>query len=273
MTISFKCFSEFFYRLTTTMHRIGLAALLALLFVYGGFGKTARGQSDHPDAPATLDQAIAILDQARAKFQRVQDYECRLIKQERVKGQLLPQCVMTMKARNKPFSIFVRCESPEEEKGLEVCYVEGRNNGMMRVQPAHIMGVLGFWSVDIHDARVYEKNRHCITDAGLGTLLESTALYWEMERKWNGTLVHISDDRLAGRDCTKIETIHPDRDAGSYYGYRCVLWLDKETHLPAGAETYDWPRAGISGGGDLLESYRYVNLRCNVGLSDNAFNH
>ena len=246
----------------------GVLALLSYLLLLGGSIQQSSGQESH----ASLDQAIAILDQARTRFEGVQDYECLLIKQERVKGILLPESVMTMKARTRPFSIYLRGESPQAEKGLEVCFVEGRNKGMMRVQPAHIMGILGFWTIDTHDKRALEKNRHCITEAGLGTLLEGTARYWEMERRLNQTVVRITEDELAGRSCIRIETIHPNRNAGSFYGYRCVLWLDKETHMPAGAETYDWPRVGGLEGGDLLESYRYQKLRCNVGLTDSTFN-
>ena len=104
-------------------------------------------------------------------------------------------------------------------------------------------------------------------------LLESTARYWEMERKLKKPLVSIRDEVLNGRTCTCIETTHPDRSAGSFYGYRCVLWLDKETHFPAGAETYDWPRRGGSADGELLESYRYQNIRCNLGLGNDIFDH
>jgi Protein of unknown function (DUF1571) len=259
-------------------HRAALAplgpiAILAMLLGNFTVVQTARGQSATADKPASMDQAIALLTEARRNFQDVRDYECRLIKQERVKGDLLPECVMTMKVRTKPFSVYLHGESPDSDKGLEVCYVEGSNQGMMRVRPTSFVGILGFWSVGTHDPRALEKNRHCITEAGLGNLLESTARYWEMERRLNRTQVRITEEELSGRPCTRIETIHPDRNAGSFYGYRCVLWLDKVTHLPAGAETYDWPRRGGSEGGDLLEWYRYVDIRCNVGLGQDTFSH
>jgi hypothetical protein len=218
-----------------------------------------------------MDQAIALLTEARQSFQNVRDYECRLLKRERVKGELLPESTMTMRVRNKPLSVYLRCDSPEADKGLEVCYVAGRNQGMMRVHPTGLLGLIGFVSLDPRDPRAFEKNRHCITEAGLGSLLESTARYWDMERHLRKTLVRISNDELDGRSCTRIETVHPDRNAGSFYGYRCVLWLDKTTHLPVGAETYDWPRRGDAEGGDLLEWYRYRDLRSNIGLGDDAF--
>ena len=218
-----------------------------------------------------MDQAIALVTEARKHFQDVRDYQCRLIKRERVNGDLLPESVMTMRVRNKPFSIYLCCETPKADQGLEVCFVAGRNDGKMVVHPNGLLGIFGFLSLDTHDRRALEKNRHCITDAGLGNLLESTARYWDMERRLDKTVVRITDAELGGRKCTRIETIHPDRNAGAFYGYRCVLWLDKETHLPAGAETYDWPRGEGPEGGDLLESYRFGNLRCNIGLDDDAF--
>ena len=239
----------------------------------GTDAQAAVGQSAPLDTPTGMDQAIALLTEARLHFQEVRDYECRLIKQERVNGELMAASVITMKVRNNPLSIYLHCESPDTDKGMEICYAEGRNEGKMRVHPAGARGILGFWSIDPHDPRALEKNRHCITEAGLGNLLESTARYWQMERRLNKTLVRITDDELGGHPCTRIETIHPDRDAASFYGYRCVLWLDKESHLPIGAETYDWPHDGSPDGGDLLEWYRYLNLRCNIGLGDEAFSH
>jgi hypothetical protein len=246
---------------------------LAMLLATIAPAQAVRGQSVPAENATGMDQAIALLNEARRHFQTVRDYECRLIKRERVHGVLLPESTMIMKVRNQPFSVYLRCESPEADRGLEVCYVSGRNKGMMRVHPSGLLSILGFVSVAPRDPRALEENRHCITEAGLGHLLESTARYWDMERRLNKTRVQINDDELDGRACTRIVTIHPDREVGSYYGYRCVLWLDKVTHLPVGAQTYDWPRPGGPPEGDLLERYRYSDLRCNVGLGEDTFSH
>jgi hypothetical protein len=252
--------------------RLRLIGLLIALSELATLGPAAIGQPGPAGSLAAMDQAIALLTEARRQFRTVRDYECRLVKRERVKGILLPESTLTMKVRNDPFSVYLRCENPEAERGMEACYVVGRNEGKMRVHPPHVMGILGFWTVDTNDPRAFEKNRHCITEAGLGTLLDNTARFWDIERRIGKTLVRITDDMLAGHACTRIETVHPDRTAGSFYGYRCVLWLDKATLLPAGAETYDWPR-GVRLEPDLLESYRYLDLRCNVGLANEVFAH
>jgi hypothetical protein len=251
--------------------RLGFVAFLALLPASFTHAQTTPGLTAAPDSPTDMDKPISLLTDAIRHFKHVRDYECRLIKRERVNGELLPESVMFMRVRNKPFSVYLRSESPESEKGLEACYVKGRNHGMMRVHPNGLLAIFGFVSLDTHDSRAIETNRHCITEAGLGNLLESTAKYWEMERRRNKTQVRITDDELGSHACVRIETIHPDRKAGSYYGYRCVLWLDKETHLPVGAEAYDWPRQEGPKGGDLLESYRFLDVHCNIGLGDDAF--
>lgn len=218
-----------------------------------------------------LDPAIGLITEACQRFKSVQDYECRLIKQERVNGKLLPEGAAIMKVRNNPLSIYLQCESPASDRGVQVCYVANKNHGKMRVHPNGLFGVFGFVSVNLRDPRALEKNRHCITEAGLGNLLETTACSWAMERRLNKTQVEMADDIINGRACTRIVTVHPDRNAGSFYGYRCVLWIDKETLLPVGAETYDWPRPGSPAGGDLLERYRFVDIRCNIGLGDSVF--
>jgi hypothetical protein len=248
-------------------------ARIGLLIVLAGMALTeaAQAQTGPAGTPRGMDQAIALLAEARLHLQNVRDYECRLLKQERINGVLLPESVMLMRVRNYPLSVYLRSEYPEDDRGMEISYVEGRNEGMMRVHPAHWLGILGFWSVAVRDPRVFEKSRHAITEAGFGHLLESTARYWDRERHLDRTVVRIADDEIAGRPCTRIETIHPDRNAGRFYGYRCILWLDKATHMPAGAETYDWPRPDGPTAGELLESYRFLDLRCNVGLGEGAF--
>lgn len=250
------------------MFRILVIAVLGELALV----QAASGQSGSSE-PASMDQAIALLDEARRQFKDVRDYECELIKRERVNGKLMPESAMIMKVHTRPLSIYLHIDTPKDDEGMEVCYVAGRNDGMMRVHPNGATGVLGFWSIDLNDKRALEKNRHHINEAGLGNLLESTARYWDMERRLNKTQVQITEGKIRGRTCTRIETIHPDRDAGSFYAYRCVLWLDNETHLPVGAEAYDWPRRGGSPDGELLEFYRFLDLRCNVGLPDKTFAH
>jgi hypothetical protein len=222
---------------------------------------------------SALDRPLGLLAQARESFRAVRDYECTMVSEERVRGELMPRNVMIMKCRTRPYGVYLRWQAPEAMKGQEVCYIAWKNSGRMRVHPVGLIGIVGFISIDLQDPRVLEKSRHPITEAGMGYLLESTARFWEMERRVNKTEVRIADYLFDGRPCIRIETIHPDRQAMTYYAYRCVMYLDKETHLPVRTEAYDWPRPGGPAGGDLLECYSYLKMRTNLGFSEKVFDH
>ncbi|HEV3262669.1 MAG TPA: DUF1571 domain-containing protein [Gemmataceae bacterium] len=252
---------------------LGLLGLVLGLLDIGAVGPAAHGQPAAPAAPTGMERALALLTEARLRFRDIRDYECALVKRERVNGNLSPEHVLMMRVRNRPYSVYLRWLAPETLRGQEVCYVAGRNAGMMRVHPVGLQGIFGFVSIDPQDPRAFEANRHPITEAGLGSLLENTARYWEVERRLNKTQVRIADYQFDGRPCTWIETTHPDRGSGSYYAYRCVLCLDKATLLPVRVEAYDWPRPDGPRGGDLIECYSYLKLRPNVGLGDDAFDH
>jgi hypothetical protein len=249
-----------------------MRTLVGVIVVLLSQHEAAAGPPPAAPPAATMDQALALLAQSRECFDGVQDYVCTLVKRERVRGELQPENIMTLAVRNRPFSVYLRWHSPKSLAGQEVCYVANRNKGMMRVHPIGFAGIAGFVSVDPRDPRALKNNRHPITAAGLGNLLDSIARTWEQERRGNATLVRITDGEFNYRPCTWIETIHPDPKAGTFYGYRCLLGLDKATHLPVCSAAYDWPRPGGDPGGDLLECYTYLDLRCNTGLAEETFN-
>jgi hypothetical protein len=224
---------------------------------------TLYGTDPAPAAP--LDPALALIAEAQMQLQKVQDYTCTVRKQERVRGELLPEQILTMKVRNQPFGVNLYWQAPRSLQGQEVCYVAGQNRGMMRVHPVGIKGIFGFVSVDPNDPRAFKDNRHPVTSAGLGFLIDGCARQWELERRWNKTVVRIAEAEFDGRPCTWVETVHPDMSAGSFYACRCLLCLDKATHLPVHSSAYDAQ-------GQLLESYSYLDIHLNVGLTDDAFN-
>jgi hypothetical protein len=235
-------------------------------------GATATAAADPPPAASPLDRPLQLIAEARQAYKGVQDYTCLFVKRERLRGQLEPEQLIEMKVRAQPFSVYLRWLGPKDKVGQEACYVAGTHDGMMRVHSTGLRGAVGFVSLDVHDPRVMEHNRHPITDAGIGHLIERYEQRWQQEREWNKTQVQIADYEYNKRKCTRIETVHPEH-TDQFDAYRRVLYLDKETHLPIRVESYDWPRAGGAPGGELVESYSYVNPRFNVRLPPETFNH
>jgi hypothetical protein len=235
-------------------------------------GKPGAGAADHP-----LDQPLKWMEEARAAYARVRDYECTLVKQERIGGVLTPQDIILMKFRQSPFSVNMQWLAPRETAGQEVSFIYGRNNNQMQVRFAKgIKKLVKYVNVDPFDRRVTERSRHHIYEAGIGNLIEQTIKAMENEKRLNKTQVNIGEYSYNNRPCWRVESTRTERlrtaeGRDAFYSHRSVLYLDKERKLPIRTENYDWPYQGGPAGGELLEVFSFVDLRLNVGLTDAAF--
>ncbi len=259
---------------TRALRLVSHAAWIALLvLVMGG------AQNPPPAAPSTpvragqMDVPLRLIADARQSYQAVQDYTCTFIKRERLGTQVQPEQLIAMKVRTQPFSVYMRWQRPGPMLGQEVCYVTGRNNGMMRAHSTGLLGVVGFISMDPRDPRALETSRHAITEAGIGNLIERYGQAWELENRLNRTQLRIQEYDVGGRRCMRVETVHADNANRQIPFYRSIVYFDKQNHLPIRVENYDWPRPGVDPAGALVESYSYLDLRLNVGLSDAVFTH
>ena len=102
-------------------------------------------------------------------------------------------------------------------------------------------------------------------------MLTLYAMGWANEKKWNLTQVNVADYEYNKRRCVRVETTHPTNPDNRFWFYRNVLYFDKETKLPIRAECYQWPRKDGEQP-ELVEVYSYVNMKLNVGLSEEVFN-
>ncbi|MGF1582674.1 MAG: DUF1571 domain-containing protein [Gemmataceae bacterium] len=220
---------------------------------------------------SVLDEPLRLLWKGHQTYQKVQDYSCTMVKQERVGGKLQQEHVMDVKFRNTPFSISMKWRSPKSFEGQEVVYVHGRNKNHMRVKKAGFVGRFGFVSIDPNSALVKQHSRHTITEAGLANLIARIYRDWYRERNYNRAQVKIGEYRFNKQPCTRIEVTQTQRTK-DVYCYRTVLYLDKTTRIPVRLECYDWPRQGGPAGGEVLEIYSYLNVRYNVQLTDADFN-
>ena len=219
-----------------------------------------------------MDEPLRLITEAKSACEKVADYTCTLVKKERINGELTPENVAAMGVRNEPFSVDLCWLQPKAVAGQEACYVAGKNDGKMRVRSAGLLGVVGFVSMDPADPRCQKTSRHPITEAGIGNLIQRVLGRWEVERKLNITRVRIGEYEYNKRRCVRVETIHPTNPDNQFLCYRTVVYFDKENHLPIRIEGYDWPH-GDDDPGALVESVSYANLRLNVGLADETFNH
>ncbi|HTU91208.1 MAG TPA: DUF1571 domain-containing protein [Gemmataceae bacterium] len=263
----------------------GMVGALGLVLLGAGQPPTPAPSPGQPSAPRPMDVAapaaaspmdkpLRLIHEAQTAYQNVRDYTCLLIKRERINGKLPPDNIIEMKVRTQPFSVYLRWLQPRGEAGQEVCYVAGKNDGKMRVRPKGMFGSFaGFVSLDLDDPRVRQTSRRNISEAGIGNMIERFARAWENERRLNlTTQVQVAEYEYNRRRCMRVETIHPNNAGGHFLYCRDIVYFDKETHLPIRLEFYDWPR--VAGDpGQLVEVYSFANMRINVGLTDEVFNH
>ncbi len=223
----------------------------------------------NPDDTSSIGQALKLVARCRETYQGVSDYTCTFYKRELIGGRLSKTHVMSMKARSKPHSIYLRFEQPAQ--GREAIYIEGQNKGKLL---AHDVGlgrlIAGTLHLDPGGAQAMEESRHPITEAGIGRLIDTLWNRWSVELKPEDSTVELRDDMMIGdRKCTLIETIHP-RPRHHLMFHKVRLFVDQELGLPIRFEGYDWPRAQGQAP-QLVEEYTYTNVRLNVGLGDRDF--
>jgi hypothetical protein len=226
-----------------------------------------------PPVPGAAADPVAMARKAvadcQARFRQVHDYTCTFQKRERIDGRLTAPHIMVMKARTQPNSIYFKFQTPN--KGREAIYVAGRNGGRIL---AHDVGfgklLAGTMRLDPKGTMAMEDNRHPVTEAGIGHMIDTIARHWEIELSTGESLVSIHHDvRVGDRTCTMIEAVHPKKKA-EFLFHSVKLYIDHEHGLPIRFEAYDWPKHP-GAAPELVEEYTYLNMRVNVGLRDMDF--
>jgi hypothetical protein len=219
---------------------------------------------------ALLQRAKAEMAACKERYDKIHDYSCVFHKHERIDGQMVTPHIMAMKTRTKPHSLYFKFVQPN--RGREAIWDPARNKGKV---VAHDVGfgklLAGTMILDPNGSMAMEENRHPITHAGIGHMIDTVIERWNAELDPNESQVEIhSHAKVANRECTMIETTHPGRSA-SFLFHRVKVYIDHEHGLPIRFEAYDWPKT-VGGEPPLLEEYTYSDLKIDVGLSDIDFN-
>jgi hypothetical protein len=237
------------------------------------FAAPTLAPAQQPVANQSLDQMLQWLYEGRKFHASLRDYSCYLIKQERVRGVLLPENVIQFKFKPQPFSVHMKWMSPNDLAGQEVAFQQGYNNNKMRVHPK-VKGfgknLLGFVTIDPSDPRVLEHSRHTIHEAGIGNSIEQLIRNFEMERQINKTNVQIAEYSYDKRKCFRVEATRTEYRKEAYC-YRSVIYIDQENKLPIRLENYEWPVQNGAASGELMEVFSYVSLEFNRGIPDAQF--
>ena len=233
-------------------------------------GRPNIAASTEIDSPqGRIDEAKRVMRDCWATYESIRDYSCVFHKRERIDGQLTNPHIMAMKVRTKPSSLYFRFDQPN--KGREAIFVPGRNEDKIL---AHDVGLgkflAGTMKLDPRGTMAMIENRHPVTDAGLGNLIQTLNQRWDSELNPGESIVRIHPHaRVVDMACTMIETIHPYRRP-EFLFHQVKVFISSDVGLPIRFEAYEWPsQPGATP--PIVEEYTYSNLQTNVGLQDLDF--
>ncbi len=213
----------------------------------------------------------------------IRDYSGRLIKRERIDGQLQSYQFINVKMRCEqerdgervPMAVFMHYLAPQSLRDRRVLYIEGQYNGRMLVRKGGTSLEHVKLRIAPDSASARRESNYPITDIGFDKMVERLRqrMIEDMRNDPLGdnTIVnHFTDAQVGDRVCTRIQVLHPQQSDKVDF-HEANLFVDDELQLPIRLTVHSWPEKP-SDDPLLMEEYTYVNLRVNVGLTDADFN-
>ncbi len=227
----------------------------------------AAAVGDHPLEPA-LELAARGLESIRAN---IKDYSCTMVKRERIDGKLGEHQYMFSKVRQEPFSVYLYFLGPEDVKGQEVIYVDGKNeNNMLAHAGSGVRAMMGTVSLKPQSMLAMTGNRYPITEFGVENLARRLVEVAEHDKNFGECEVNFYPNaKVNGRICTCVQVVHPT-PRRNFRFHLARVFIDDELTVPIRYEAYDWPHEA-GGQPVLMEEYTYMNLKTNQGFTDADF--
>jgi len=245
----------------------------------GGVDIPPAAAGEHPLDPA-LKHASDALKRIQAE---IKDYECLMVKRERIRGVLNEYEYMYAKIRNHkeengrmvtPLSVYLNFQKPANIAGREVIWVEGANGGKLCAHEGGLLGRLPAVWLDPKGAMAMRGNLYPITEIGIENLVSKLVERGTREKLADpmgvATVVTVTPGaKLDKRPCTLLEISHPEMKGGFEFQLAQVF-IDNEYNLPVRYLAYGWPEPGAKAP-PILEEFNYTKIKFNVGLNDSDF--
>jgi len=221
---------------------------------------------DHP-----LVQAVEWARLGLKRLEMIQDYSATVAKRERINGKLRDYEYFFVKIRHKPFSVYLYFLSPENLRGQEVIYVEGKNDGKMWAHTVGIRGsLIGTVSLSPTGVIAMKDQRYPLTEIGIKNLTKRLIEVGEQDMKYGECEVRFfRGAKVNDRSCTCLQVVHPV-PRRNFLFHIARVFVDDELNIPIRYESYSWPTEP-GGPPVLLEEYTYLDIKLNNGFTDLDF--
>ena len=219
---------------------------------------------------------LLMLEKSQRTLEQVPHYTATFFKQERIDGELADGQTMELKMRHSPFSVYMKWVTGD--KGRQVLYVDGENEGKMLVKFGGWKSRLPSLKLDPNGSLALAESRHPITQAGLLGLVQEVIAYrkLDLERKQGVRCTMVLNQELNDRECHCFTTEYTKPEFSETYR-KSVLLIDARTYIPVAMKAYTWPELVESvdendlDGSTLIEFYSFSNVNLNPQLASSAF--
>jgi hypothetical protein len=231
---------------------------------------SSDGSTPSPNAKADEHPLAPVLrwaQQGLPAIEKLKDYSATLVRRERVRGKLSGYEYLFIKIRHQPFSVYGYFLAPAAEKGQEVIYIAGQNNGNLLAHKPHMAVTV---AVNPEGMIAMTGRNYPLTEIGLVNLVRRLVEVGRQDMNYGDCEVtYFTGAKVNKRACTVIQVRHQTpRDVFRFHIAR--VFVDDELTVPIRYESYDWPREP-GGPPELLEEYTYMDLKINNGFTDVDF--
>ncbi len=221
-----------------------------------------------------LESSLALLEQGRERLQKLSGYSVTFARQERIGGELLDPQTMKLKVRHHPFSLYMKWT--QGDRGRQLIYVEGLNEGQVLVQPGGLIGrATGALPLAPNHEKILAESRYPATMAGF---LAMTDIIMEHHRedlkRASGMRSEIRGDQSFDERPCFLTTLTYDNEQVNPVYRKSLIFVDKELSIPVCLKSYTWVKGKelpVDDEESLIESYSFTGLETTTQLSDNDF--
>ena len=233
-----------------------------------------------PTRPSSITEVIELAEAALASMQdQLPDYTARFVKQERDEsGSLSEKSEMRVKIQTRlrnesddaPMRIYLKFIAPEATAGREVIWGKDLYDGQMAVhETTFLLSWKTLW-LDPTGIAAMAGQRFPIYEIGLTRLVEKLIERGQADVGNPDVSVTITrDHEFDGLKCELIQAKRTKPGGGKDDFSLAEIVYDPERKLVLSYRSFGWPSEGQEV--PLLESYEYLDLKTNVGLTDQDF--
>ena len=181
------------------------------------------------------------------------------------------QTVLRGDTEEAPMRVYLNFKSPEKIKGREVIWAADLNDGKMAVHEVGLLLSLKTLWLDPEGVLAMQGQRYPISEIGLVRLTEKLIERGEKDRdNPHITVKRMPDESYEGVE-TELIQVHRAKPSGTEEDFSLAeIIFDPGRQLILSYRSFGWPEQA-GGEPPLLESYTYLDVKTNVGLTEKDF--